>query len=416
MSTFDIDWVRSQFPALGMKVDGHRAAFFDGPGGTQVPQRVIDAISGCLAASNANIHGTFATSRCADEIIAGAHAAMADLLGCDAQEIIFGANMTTLTFTLSRALGRELKEGDEIIVTRLDHDANVSPWTALEERGCVIRWVDFSPKDCTLDMEDLRRQLTRRTRVVAVGYASNAVGTVNDVKEVVLLSHSLGAIAYIDAVHYAPHGAIDVKDLDCDFLVCSPYKFFGPHSGVLYGKREHLKSLHPYKVRPAADRIPGRWETGTQNHEAMAGVAAAVEYLAELGRRHAPEAQGGRAAILAAYDAIRAYEQQLITMLIPLLLETPGLTFYGITDPARFHQRVPTVAVRMAGRTPREMAAFLGERGIFTWDGNYYALNLSERLGVETKGGMLRIGLVHYNTAEEVDRLLAALRELAPRG
>jgi len=413
MTAFDIDWVRSQFPALALKVNGYPAAYFDGPGGTQVPQRVIDAMVGYLTTSNANLHGAFATSRRTDQVLAAAHTAMGDLLGCDAAETVFGANMTTLTFTLSRALGRELAPGDEIVVTRLDHDANVSPWTALEERGCVIRWVDVHPDDCTLDIGDLRRQVTPRTRVVAVGYSSNAVGTINDIEEVVRLAHAMGAMAYIDAVHYAPHGPIDVQKLDCDFLVCSPYKFFGPHSGVLYGKREHLQRLRPYKVRPAADRIPGRWETGTQNHEAMAGVTAAVEYLAELGQRHTPEAHGPRAALLAAYDALRAYERRLLEQLVPALLDIPGLTFYGITEPARFHQRVPTVAVRIAGRSPCELAAYLGERGIFTWDGNYYALNLSERLGVESSGGMLRIGLVHYNTAEEVDRLLAALRELA---
>lgn len=415
MTAFDLDWVRSQFPALAMKVHGHPAAFFDGPGGTQVPQRVIDAIGGYLANSNANAHGAFATSQRTDEVIAAAHAAMADMLGCDADEIVFGPNMTTLTFALSRALGRELEPGDEIIVTRLDHDANVSPWTALEERGCVIRFVDIHPANCTLDMEDLRQKVTRRTRIVAVGYASNSVGTINDVQEIVRLAHAVGAMAYVDAVHYAPHGSIDVQSLGCDFLVCSPYKFFGPHSGVLYGKREHLLRLHPYKVRPAPDSIPGRWETGTQNHEGMAGITAAVEYLADLGRRHAPEARNRRATLLAAYDALRAYERSLLERLVPALLETPGLTFYGITERERFHQRVPTVAVRIAGHTPRELAAYLGQRGIFTWDGNYYALNLSERLGVEPDGGMLRIGLVHYNTAEEVDRLLAALRELTTR-
>lgn len=415
MTAFDLDWVRSQFPALAMKVNGHPAAFFDGPGGTQVPQRVIDAIGGYLANSNANAHGAFATSQRTDEVIAAAHAAMADMLGCDADEIVFGPNMTTLTFALSRALGRELEPGDEIIVTRLDHDANVSPWTALEERGCVIRFVDIHPANCTLDMEDLRQKVTRRTRIVAVGYASNSVGTINDVQEIVRLAHAVGAMAYVDAVHYAPHGSIDVQSLGCDFLVCSPYKFFGPHSGVLYGKREHLLRLHPYKVRPAPDSIPGRWETGTQNHEGMAGITAAVEYLADLGRRHAPEARNRRATLLAAYDALRAYERSLLERLVPALLETPGLTFYGITERERFHQRVPTVAVRIAGHTPRELAAYLGQRGIFTWDGNYYALNLSERLGVEPDGGMLRIGLVHYNTAEEVDRLLAALRELTTR-
>jgi len=415
MTTFDIDWVRSQFPALAMKVNGYPAAFFDGPGGTQVPQRVIDAMSRYLATSNANAHGAFATSRRSDEALAAAHSAMADLLGCDAEEIVFGPNMTTLTFAMSRAIGRELVPGDEIVVTRLDHDANVSPWVALEERGCVIRWVDINPADCTLDMEELRRVATPRTRVVAVGYASNSVGTINEVGEVVRLAHAVGAIAYIDAVHYAPHGPIDVRALDCDFLVCSPYKFFGPHSGALYGKRQHLLRLRPYKVRPATDSIPGRWETGTQNHEAMAGVTAAVEYLAELGRRHAPGVQGQRGAILAAYDAIHAYERSLFEQLVPALLEIRGLTFYGIKESARYQERVPTVSVRIAGRSPRELAEHLGERGIFAWDGNYYALNLSERLGVEPTGGMLRIGLVHYNTAAEVHRLLEALRELAPR-
>lgn len=414
MSTFDIDWVRSQFPALAMKVNGHPAAFFDGPGGTQVPRRVIEAMFEYLANSNANTHGAFATSQRSDNVIATAHAAMANLLGCDPDEVVFGPNMTTLTFAASRAIARDLAPGDEIVVTRLDHDANVSPWTALEERGCIVRWVGLHPADCTLDMEELRRAVNSRTRVVAVGYASNSVGTINDVGEVVRLAHSAGAMAYIDAVHYAPHGPIDVRGLDCDFLVCSPYKFFGPHSGVLYGKREHLQRLRPYKVRPATESLPGRWETGTQNHEAMAGVTAAVEYLAELGRRHRPAARDQRAALLAAYDALRVYERNLLEKLVPALLEIPGLTFYGITDAARFQERVPTVAVRIAGRSPRELAVYLGERGMFAWDGNYYALNLSERLGAEPSGGMLRIGVVHYNTAEEVRRLIEALRELTP--
>ncbi len=411
--TFDIDWVRTQFPALALKVNGCPVAFFDGPGGTQVPQRVIDAMGRYLTGSNANTHGAFATSRRTDAVMDEAHAAMANLLGCDPDEIVFGPNMTTLTFAVSRAIGRDLAPGDEIVVSRLDHDANVSPWTALAERGCVIRFVDIHSADCTLDMEELARVVTPSTRVVAVGYASNSVGTINRVEEVVRLAHGAGAMAYIDAVHYAPHGPIDVRALDCDFLVCSPYKFFGPHSGALYGKREHLLRLRPYKVRPAPETLPGRWETGTQSHEALAGVTAAIDYLAELGRRHAPEAHGQRAAILAAYDALRAYERGLLARLVPALLEIPGLTFYGIADPARFDERVPTVAVRIAGRSPRELAAYLGERGMFTWHGNYYALNLSERLGVEPDGGMLRIGLVHYNTADEVERLIAALRELA---
>jgi cysteine desulfurase family protein (TIGR01976 family) len=415
MPTLDIAWVRAQFPALARTVNGHPAIFFDGPGGTQVPQRVIDALRDYLVGSNANTHGAFAISQRSDEIIAQAHAAVADLLGCEADEVVFGPNMTTLTFALSRALGREFGPGDELIVTRLDHDANVAPWVALEERGCVVRRVDINSEDCTLDMQDLARQLNPRTRLVAVGYASNAVGTINDVAEIVRLTHAAGALAFIDAVHYAPHGPIDVRALDCDFLACSPYKFFGPHTGALYGKRQHLTRLRPYKVRPASDQLPDRWETGTQNHEGLAGVAAAVDYLAELGRRAVPAASSRRAQLLAAYDTIRPYERSLAERLIAGLLEVPGLTFYGIRDPARFAQRVPTVAVRIAGHTPLEAATFLGERGIFTWDGNYYALSLTERLGVESSGGMLRIGLAHYNTAEEVNRLLQVLNELRRR-
>jgi cysteine desulfurase family protein (TIGR01976 family) len=412
MHMLDNEWVRKQFPALAFQVNGRPAVYFDGPGGTQVPKQVMDAMRDYLTSSNANTHGAFATSRRSDEVIAQAHAALADLLGCDAAEVVFGPNMTTLTFSLSRAFGRELGPGDELVVTRLDHDGNVAPWCALEERGCRVRCVDIDPSDCTLDMADLKRQITARTRLVAAGYASNAVGTINDVGEIVLLAHAVGALTYVDAVHYAPHGPIDVRHLDCDFLVCSPYKFFGPHSGALYGKGELLTRLQPYKVRPASEENPFRWETGTQNHEAQAGIVAAVDYLAALGWRASPAGASRRAALLAAYDVIRPYERGLAERLISGLLAIPGLTFYGIKEPARFAQRVPTVAIRMAGHSPRELASYLGERGIFTWDGNYYALNLSERLGVEPSGGMLRIGLAHYNTLEEVDRLLASLHEL----
>jgi len=415
MPDLDIAWVRAQFPALAQEVNGRTAIYFDGPGGTQVPQRVIDAMSDYLVRSNANTHGAFATSQRSDGIIAGAHAAVADLLGCATDEVVFGPNMTTLTFALSRALGRDLKPGDEIVVTRLDHDANVAPWVALEERGAVVRYVDINVEDCTLDMPGLKNLINARTRLVAVGYASNAVGTINDVAEIARLAHAVGALVYLDAVHYAPHGPIDVRALDCDFLVCSPYKFFGPHTGALYGKREHLARLCPYKVRPAPDQPPDRWETGTQNHEGQAGVAAAVDYLAELGWRAAPAVKTRRAALLAAFDAIHPYERGLAQRLISGLLPIPGLTFYGIRDPARFACRVPTGAIRITGHTPRELSELLGERGIFTWDGNYYALNLTERLGVESSGGMLRIGLVHYNTAEEVDYLLEALNEIASK-
>lgn len=411
--SFEIEWVRSQFPALAERVGGQPAVFFDGPGGTQVTQGVIDAIRDYLIHANANTHGAFATSARSDAIIAEAHQAMADMLGCEADEVVFGPNMTTLTFALSRSIGRSIQPGDEIVLTRLDHDANFSPWKALEERGAVIKVVDIDTEDCTLDMDDLRRQITPKTKLVAIGYASNAVGSINDVAEAVRLAHAVGALCFIDAVHYAPHGPIDVRALDCDFLACSPYKFFAPHMGTIYGKREHLTKLQPYKVRPASDATPDRWETGTKNHEGLAGVVAAVNYLAELGRRAAPTAPASRReAIQAAMSAIHSYELALAQRLIAGLLAIPGLAFYGIREPERFDQRTPTVAIRIDGITPAELARQLGERGIFTWDGNYYALNLSERLGVEELGGMLRIGLVHYNTVEEVDRLLSALREI----
>lgn len=411
MVDLDLTWIRAQFPALAQELNGRPVVFLDGPGGTQVPQRVIDAIAEYLTLHNSNTHGAFATSRQTDAIIDAARAAMADFLGCDADEVVFGPNMTTLTFAISRAFGRDIRPGDEIVVTRLDHDANVAPWQALEERGAIIRMVDIDVEDCTLDMADMARAINPRTKLVAVGYASNAVGTINDVATITRMAHDVGAMVYIDAVHYAPHGPIDVRALDCDFLACSPYKFFAPHMGALYGKREHLERLRPYKVRPASDAVPDRWETGTKNHEGLAGVTAAINYLAELGQRVQP-ATTRRAALVQAMQAIQTYERRLSHRLIAGLLAIPGLTFYGISDPARFAMRTPTVAVRMEGRTPRELAARLGERGMFCWDGNYYAINLTERLGVETDGGMLRIGLVHYNTPEEIDRLLAALREI----
>ena len=415
VSKFDVQWSREQFPALRQTVNGQPAIFFDAPGGTQVPQRVIDAISNYLATSNANTHGAFLTSERTDQIYSAAHAAMADFFNCDPDEVVFGANMTTLTFALSRAIGRELKSGDELLVTVLDHDANVSPWVCLEQSGAKVRTADIRPADCTLDMFDLQAKVRRNTRLVAVGYAANAVGTINDVGEVVRLAHGVGAMAFIDAVHYAPHGLIDVRSLDCDFLACSSYKFFGPHLGIMYGKREHLERLRPYKLRACTEHLPDRWESGTQNHEGMAGVIAAIDYLADLGRRHAPEAPSRRAALAAAYAAMVHYERELAEKLIAGLLEIPGLKFYGITDPAKFDQRTPTVAIRMEGYTPRELATRLGERGIFTWDGNYYAIDLAERLGVQQSGGMLRIGLAHYNTAAEVERLLEELKALANR-
>src|SRR5271165_5153884 len=411
-STLDLAYIRAQFPSLAQTVNGHPAVFLDGPGGTQVPQRVIDAISNYLRRDNANTCGAYSTSRHTDAMLADARAAMAHFLHCAADEIVFGPNMTSLTYMMSRAIGRDLGPGDEILVTRLDHDANVSPWLALEEKGVTIRWAEIHREDCTLDVEDLAAKLNKKTKLVAIGYASNAVGTINPVKEIVRLAHSAGVLAYVDAVHYGPHGLIDVAALDCDFLVCSTYKFFGPHMGVLFGKREHLQRLRPYKVRPLTEAIPFRWEWGTLNHECIAGITACVEYIADIGRRARPEVTTRRAAIEASYEVTHEHERALLERAMAGLRKIPGLKIYGISDPARFHERCATLAIRIAGHTPLELATKLGDRGFFTWDGNYYALNLTEHLNVEKSGGFLRIGLVHYNTVEEVDRLLAALREI----
>ena len=423
----DLAWVRAQFPLLSREVNGYPAAFLDGPGGTQVPHRVIDAISNYLRENNANTCGAYATSRNTDLLIANARSAMGDFLGCDPDEVVFGPNMTTLTFAISRAIGRDLVPGAEILLTHLDHDANVSPWRLLEERGVKIQFADIHEKDCTLNMEDLASKINSRTKIVAVGYASNAVGTINDVKTVVRLAHEAGALAYIDAVHYAPHGPIDIRDVDCDFLACSTYKFFGPHMGVLYGKREHLARLQPYKLRANTNAVPQRWEWGTLNHECIAGITSCVEYLAGVGRHIAsiPEHVGAgaltrptkagpsvatrRDALQLAYRAIRAHECKLSERMLKGLAQIRGIRLYGINDPARLDSRCPTFAVRIEGQTPLELATRLGERGIFTWDGNYYAVNLTERLGVEKDGGFLRIGFVHYNAKEEVDRVLAEL-------
>jgi cysteine desulfurase family protein (TIGR01976 family) len=409
--TLDVAWVREQFPSLQLQVNGEPVAFLDGPAGTQVPRQVMNAVQKYFFEQNANTCGAFLTSRRTNEMISSARAAMADFFNCAPEEVVFGQNMTTITLGLARAIGRELQPGDEILLTLLDHDANFSPWRVLEEKGVVIRTVDIRESDCTLDLDDLKSKLSAKTKLVAVGYASNAVGTINPVAEITRLAHAAGAMVYIDAVHYAPHGVIDVQALDCDFLVCSPYKFFGPHMGTLYGKKTHLEKFKPYKVRPATDTVPESWETGTQVHELIAGILAAVDYLAELGRRCDPLAKTRRESLIAAYSATVAYERALVTRLISGLLAIPGLQFFGITDPACFHQRCSTVSFRLSKGTPTEAATFLGDRGIFTWDGNFYALNFTERLGVEKSGGVLRIGLVHYNTVEEVDRLLNGIRD-----
>jgi cysteine desulfurase family protein (TIGR01976 family) len=345
---------------------------------------------------------------------------VADLLNASqAEEIVFGPNMTSLTFSLSRAIGRTLEPGDEIVVTRLDHDANIAPWLALEERGVVVRHADFDPGDCTLDMDSLKSAINPCTKLVALGYASNAVGSINDVARVASLAHAVGAWLYVDAVHYVPHGPIDVQALDCDFLVCSVYKFFGPHLGALYGRFEYLESLPAYKVRPAGDGPPDKFETGTPSFEAMAGATAAVDYIASVGHRYGAELadqfagfEGRRLDLKTGMAAIRTYETGLCQRLITGLQEIPGLRIYGITDPEKLDRRVPTVSFTLAGTSPQEIAVRLAEANIFVWNGNFYALAVTERLGLEEHGGLLRVGLVHYNTAEETDYLLGVLADM----
>jgi cysteine desulfurase family protein (TIGR01976 family) len=419
MPTIDLSAVRGQFPALSLKDSGRSPVFFDGPGGTQVPRRVIDAVSHYLACTNANHGGAFRTSRESDAVLAAAHEAMADFLNArSAREIVMGPNMTTLTFQFSRSMAQEMNAGDEIIITHLDHDANRAPWQALAEKGVILREVDFDPSDCTLRMDELERALSPRTRVVAVGYASNCVGTINPIAKIAERAHSVGAWLWVDAVHYAPHGPIDVQSLGCDFLVCSAYKFFGPHAGVVWGREDLLDKLPAYKVRPAGNRPPDKFETGTQNHEAQAGVLAAVDYLAEIGEKFGsslaedlPGFQGRRRKLKQAMAVIQLYERNLFEHFVRGLLSIPGLTFYGIQDPYRFHERTPTAAFTLAGRTPREVAEKLARQGVYVWAGNFYAIAVTERLGLEKTGGVVRAGLAHYNTREEVDFCLKCLRE-----
>jgi len=412
--------LRAEFPALQQTVGGRPIVFFDGPGGTQVHGSVIEAMAHYLTEANSNTGAAYLYSRRTDETTAEARHALADFLNADRpDEIVFGPNMTTLTFNLSRAIGRTLAPGDEIVVTRLDHDGNIAPWLALQERGVVIRFADFDPADCTLDFASLETAITMRTKLVAVGYASNAVGTINDVQRIAELAHGVGAWIYVDSVHYTPHGPIDVQAIGCDFLVCSTYKFFGPHLGALYGRYELLETLPAYRVRPAEDVPPDKFETGTQSFEAQAGATAAVDYLASVGRRFGgefaeefPGFEGRRRDLKAGLTAISAYGQELCQQLVTGLQEIPGLRIYGITDPARFDERVPTVSFTLEGLTPNEVARRLDTANIFVWDGNFYALAVTERLGLEDSGGLVRVGLAHYNTAEEVDRLIGVLADM----
>ncbi len=413
-----LEAVRSQFPSLDRE-----AIFFDNPGGTQIAKQSLERITDYLLKCNANHEGAFATSRQSDAILEDAHEAMADFLNAgSAQEIVFGNNMTTLTLHLSRSLARLLRAGDEILVTRLDHDANISPWLlAAEDRGCKVTWIDFDVEDGTLKLDEFEQALSRKPRLAAFGYASNALGTINPVKKITEMARAAGTLTYVDAVQYAPHGPIDVQALGVDFLACSSYKFFGPHAGILYGKRELLEELKAYKVRPATDLIPGKWETGTQNHEGIAGVLGAVEYFERLGKTYGWEQEQGlrekgftgrRLELKKGLSAVRAYEYELSRALLGTLEGIPGLRLYGSGDVRRLEERVPTFSFTLEGKRPREVAEALAAGNIYAWDGNYYALAVTERLGVEASGGMVRVGAVHYNTLEEVERLGEALKSI----
>ena len=418
----NLDVIRQQFPALKRPV-----TFFDNPGGTQISQPSIDRINRYLIESNANHEGAFATSIASDAVLDEAHRAMADFYNAASpEEIVFGNNMTTLTLHISRSLSREWKEGDEIVVTRLDHDANVTPWVlAAQDKGVKVNWVDFDVEDGMLKLDDMQKALERKPKLVAVGYSSNSLGTVNPIAKITQMAHDAGALVYVDAVQFAPHGLIDVQKLGCDFLVSSAYKYFGPHAGILYGKHDLLEKLFAYKVRPATNHLPGKFETGTQNHEGIAGVLGAIEYFEwigkEFGARHVDglreEGYSGRRLVLKqAMTAIHAYEFELRRALLSTLEAVPGIRVFGLTDTHRFDERIATFSFRLGDMNPRVVAAKLAAENIFVWDGNYYAINITERLGLEDKGGMVRVGAVHYNTLDEVAQLKDALIKIAQNG
>ncbi|NNF63801.1 MAG: cysteine desulfurase-like protein [Acidimicrobiia bacterium] len=400
--------IRQQFPALRRVVGGRTAVYFDGPGGTQVPQSVIDAMTGFMEAGGSNLGGPFATSVETEEVVDGARQAIADLFNADPNEIAFGQNMTSLTFAMSRALAATWEPGDEIVLTKLDHDANVRPWVlAAADAGVSVRWADVKPRDgVSFDYESLEDALSEKTKLVAVTAASNATGTVVDVRQVTRMAHRVGALVYVDAVHYTPHQLVDVAAIDCDFVAASAYKFFGPHTGVLYGRKRLLDSLTAYKVEPASDHPPEKWETGTQSFESLAGVTAAVDYMATLGGGGSDR----RAALRNAYRSIQQYEEVLAARLQAGLERIDGITIYGLTDG---RDRTPTYAIDVAGQSAQRVSELLGAVGIFVWAGHYYAVEVMRRLGVLDSGGLVRIGLTHYNTDAEVDRLLNALEHIA---
>ena len=416
--------IRAKFPALNLSDDGVPRIYLDNPGGTQVAQQVLDRMHHYLVHDNANVGGPFRTSRATDDCLEQAHLAMADLLNAKSpDEIVFGQNMTSLTFAVSRSLAQGWHSGDELIVSRLDHDGNIAPWLAVAaEREMVVKWLDVDVADCTLRTDQLAQLLSPRTRLVAVGFASNAVGTVNAIADIAAQVHAAGALLFVDAVQWVAHGPTDVQALGVDLLACSAYKFFGPHQGILWGRQELLDRLPAYKVRPASSAAPGKFETGTQSHEGAAGVLGTVDYFEWLGTQAGAaysarfaHLHGRRHTLSCALAAVQDYERTLSERLISGLQQIAGVRVYGITDPARFAERVATVAFTLDGFAPAQVADELGRRNIYVWDGNYYAVELVERLGLAQHGGMVRVGAVHYNTAHEVDRILQVVAELAQR-
>ena len=408
----ELQKLRRQFPALMQQVNGQSPIFLDGPGGSQVPQSVLSAMSAYLGYYNSNLGGAFFSSDKTVSLMDNARQAVADLLNAPSKEqIVFGANMTSLTFSFSRALSRDWQVGDEVIVTNADHFSNVSSWRqAAEDKGALVQAVKINEADCTLDLEHYKSLLNDKTKLVAVTYASNTTGSINDIKQIVELAHQVGALVYVDAVHYAPHELIDVQALNCDFLACSAYKFFGPHVGIVYGKREHLEGFTPYKVEPAKDVIPGRWETGTQSFEGLAGVIAAIDYIASLSAlsEDAPR----RERLAQAFANTKEHEMALSAYFLKRLADFPQIRLYGIEDTSRLAERTPTFALTFEGLAPREVSEFLGKQHMCVWDGNFYAQGLCEQLGVMDKGGVVRIGCMHYNTIEEIDTLFDLFDEL----
>jgi cysteine desulfurase family protein (TIGR01976 family) len=416
MSDAFSEYVRKQFPAMKRKVNGFPAAYLDGPGGYQVPESVIEAVTDYLINMNANVGHQFETAENTSRMIQNARLIFADFFNCDWEEVIFGANMTTLNFALAQTLARTLRAGDTVLITEIDHEANRGPWLQLKDRGVAVEDVALDAGSCTLDMEDFREKLARRPKVVAVNYASNGVGTINDVREIVRMSHDIGAHTVVDAVHYAAHGPIDIQELDTDFLLCSAYKFFGPHIGVLYAKKDVLSGLRPFNLRTQQQCPPFMMETGTLHHEGIAGAASAVEFIADIGRkfgekpvgRDGERKAGRRDRIVAGLKVFEKYEQVLTTHLIEAVRsEVPKAAVFG---PPEGHPRTSTVSFTLDGYSAKEVAGYLGSRGLFVWDGHFYAIRLVERLGLLERGGLVRVGIAPYNTREELDRLIAALK------